>query len=61
VLYLVLIVEKTKMIGILKALGIKNFSLRKIFHFSWWFTFVSWVFSIGNSLAGIFIINAKPI
>ena len=28
---LVLIVEKTKMIGILKALGIKNSSLKKIF------------------------------
>ena len=28
---LVLIVEKTKMIGILKALGIQNISLRKIF------------------------------
>ena len=28
---LVLIVEKTKMIGILKALGIRNKSLRKIF------------------------------
>jgi lipoprotein-releasing system permease protein len=28
---LVLIVEKTKMIGILKALGMKNFSLIKIF------------------------------
>ena len=51
---LVLIVEKTKMIGILKALGIRNTSLRKIF-ITHGGLLLSVGFLGGNILAGIII------
>lgn len=51
---LVLIVEKTKMIGILKALGIKNFSLRRIFIYHGGML-LSVGFLIGNLLAILII------
>ena len=51
---LVLIVEKTKMIGILKALGIKNFSLTKIF-VSHGGILLFFGFLAGNSLAILII------
>lgn len=51
---LVLIVEKTKMIGILKALGMKNFSLIKIF-VSHGGILLFYGFLAGNSLALIII------
>ena len=51
---LVLIVEKTKMIGILKALGIQNISLRKIFIYHGGLL-LSTGFIIGNLIAIILI------
>ena len=51
---LVLIVEKTKMIGILKALGIRNNSLRKIF-ITHGGLLLAVGFLFGNILAGIII------
>ena len=51
---LVLIVEKTKMIGILKALGIKNFSIIKIF-VSHGGILLFYGFLAGNSLAILII------
>ena len=51
---LVLIVEKTKMIGILKALGIQNISLRKIFIYHGGLL-LSIGFIIGNLIAIILI------
>ena len=57
---LVLIVEKTKMIGILKALGIRNTSLKKIFiAHGGLLLFVG--FLGGNILAGIIVIIQNQI
>ena len=57
---LVLIVEKTKMIGVLKALGIRNTSLKKIFiAHGGLLLFVG--FLGGNILAGIIVIIQNQI
>ena len=55
---LVLILERTQMIGILKAMGANNWNVRKIFLYNAFYLIAPWII-LGKSNRYFFISNSK--